>query len=238
MFQRLQKSFIKKYRLFKTTLLNGKKILVFSDSHGGVFEYIHDNYLLEPHYINARVRGGTTAYGLYKKDSKALVDYIKELEKFRKFDTIIIQLGEVDSGFIWWKKAEENGDLAQNYISISIQGYEKLIKILLEKGKRVIITGAILPTIKDNQKNSPEVALRDSVKNTQKERTELILLFNKELKKIAKKYNLDYIDITKETLNKKIGVLDDKYINHQRADHHQNFKTTAQFWVEKLKKVL
>lgn len=88
----------------------GKKILVLSDSHGGVFEYIHDNNLLFPHYINAEIIGGATAYGLANENSttNSFNRFINAVKKFKEYDIVLIQLGEVDCSFILWEKAKKS----------------------------------------------------------------------------------------------------------------------------------
>lgn len=234
------KSLKKRGQKFKRFLFNGKNILILSDSHGGVFEYIHDNHLLAPHYINAEIIGGATAYGLSKETSStnAFEKFIQGIKRFRNYTTILIQLGEVDCSFILWKKAEAKNKTPEEMIQYSINGYEKLINKLTELKKAIIISGAILPTLKDNEKAGETAQLRNTINATQKERTNLILQFNLELQKLAKKHNLIYIDITDETLDKDTQVIATQYVRKDKIDHHQSFQATAPIWVKKLYEVL
>jgi hypothetical protein len=237
---KIKKSLQKRYRELINYFQNGKKILVLSDSHGGVFEYINDHNLILPHLINVKVVGGATAYGLNNSNSSSqtLKHFLSELNRFKTYNTIIIQLGEVDCAYILWKKAQDYKNSAYDNISISIRGYELLIKELLPYNKRIILSGAILPTVKDGQKNSSEVALRDTISTTQLERTNLTLKFNEQLKLLAIKYSLDYIDITEETMNKDTNVVDDKFIIKDKVDHHQSQENTALLWSSKLQSLI
>jgi hypothetical protein len=236
---KLKKSSLKKYKNIRAFLLKGKKILVLSDSHGSVFEYIFDNDLFKPHLINVEVAGGATAYGLSKEISttNSLQKYKNGLKRFKNYDTILIQLGEVDASFILWKKIE-TGLGIDEAIDLSLKGYKKLIEYLMELEKNIILTGAVLPTLKDDQKADESADLRNTIKATQKERTDLIILYNKRLQILAKEYNLKYIDITKETLNKSTNLIDDKYVRKDMIDHHQSFEETAPLWINKLQNII
>lgn len=221
-------------------MYKGEKILVLSDSHGGVFEYIFDNNLFVPHLINVEIVGGATAYGLLKKHSEtnSFNKYKTGLQRFKTYNTILIQLGEVDCSFVLWKKAEKEKSTSQETIQCSIVGYEKLIKTLVKLKKTIIISGAILPTLKDGQRADETAQLRNTIFATQQERTNLILHFNLELKKLAEKYNLSYIDITNETIDKSTQMINAKYIRKDKIDHHQSFQETAPIWVKKLREVI
>ena len=239
--KKIRKSLIKKYKILKCFLFNGSKILVLSDSHGGVFEYIYDNNLLEPHLINVEIVGGATAYGLSKEYSQtnSFSKYKYGLKRFHHYDTIMIQLGEVDASFILWKKIKDENIDFNEAIELSLNGYKKLLNYVMKiKGKKIIITGAILPTLNDNQKADESAILRNTIQVTQKERTNLILQYNQELFKLAKKYNLDYIDITEETYDKNSGVIKKTYTRKEKIDHHQSFERTSLLWVKKLKQIL
>ncbi|MCD4756827.1 MAG: hypothetical protein K8R39_01005 [Arcobacteraceae bacterium] len=193
-----------------------------------------------PHIINVKIADGSTAYGLNNNNSssQAINKFLTEVKRFKNYNTIIIQLGEVDCAYILWKKAKDYCNSARDNISISIKGYESLIRKLMIYNKKIIITGVILPTVKNGQKNSNEVPLRDTISATQEDRTTLVLEFNEQLKLIAIKYNLDYIDITEETINKDTSLVDDKFIIKDKVDHHQSQENTSMIWVSKLRNII
>jgi len=237
-FYKIKKSITKRYKQLKYFTLKGSKILILSDSHGGVFEYIYDKNLFKPHIINVEIVGGATAYGLIKEKSEtnSFNKYKNGIRRFKNYNIILIQLGEVDASFLLWKKIEANNLSTKEAIQLSINGYEKLIKYIISlKNKKIIITGAILPTLKDGQKADESAVLRNSIHISQKERTNLIIEYNHALYNLSKKYDLNYIDITEETLNKNNGLILDDFLNCNKVDHHQSFEKTSLLWIEKLK---
>ena len=239
--KKIKKTLIKKYKYLNCFRFKGKKILILSDSHGGVFEYIHDNNLLNPHIINAEIIGGATAYGLAKEHSKtnSFNKYKNGLQRFKSYNTILIQLGEVDASFILWKKMQSENLSIEQTIQLSIFGYEKLIKHLKSlNNKTIIITGAILPTLKDSQKAGESAVLRNTINISQLKRTNLILKYNEALQKLSNQYNLSYIDITNETINKNTGMIKDYYLHDSKIDHHQSFKKTSLLWVKKMELII
>ena len=235
--RKLKKSIKKRYKKIRCYLQNGKKILVLSDSHGGVFEYIFENDLFVPHYINVDMVGGATAWGLNKENSttESFEKYKRIMKICKDFDIVIIQLGEVDSAFIWWKKMEA-GLSKEEVLEHSIKGIKKLIEYIQNNHRfKIILAGTVLPTLKEGQMSKgKDVELRKKVNIPQIEKTKIILEYNEKMKKLANEYNLDYIDITEETLNPNTGVIDDRFIRHDIVDHHHNFSVTADLWIKKL----
>ncbi len=132
----------------------------------------------------------------------------------------------------------ENLSIEQT-IQLSIFGYEKLIKHLKSlNNKTIIITGAILPTLKDSQKAGESAVLRNTINISQLKRTNLILKYNEALQKLSNQYNLSYIDITNETINKNTGMIKDYYLHDSKIDHHQSFKKTSLLWVKKMELII
>ena len=108
---KLLKSSKKLFAKLKCRIQGGKKILVLSDSHGGVLEYIHDHGLLLPHFINCEVVRGATAYGLNNDQSttQSLLKFSKAIKRYPTFDVIGIMLGEVDCSVALWAVAKKAG---------------------------------------------------------------------------------------------------------------------------------
>lgn len=216
----------------------GKKILVLCDSHGGVLEYIHDNKMLFPHYINCEVVGGATAYGLNNDQSttRSFFKFSRAIKRYPTFDVIGIMLGEVDCSVTLWTVAQKRGVAAAELIPQAIHGYQRLIDYLQSNGKsRIILFGSILPTVSDEQQALQLDPLRRKVSADQRQRTALVLAFNQQLQALAKESGLDYIDITQETLDKKTGLVDHAFVIRDRIDHHQSQAKTALFWCNKLR---
>lgn len=240
MIGKLIKSAKKRINELNRLICGGKKLLVLSDSHGGVFEYIYDNRLLLPHIVNVEIVGGATAYGLLNANSttKAFDKFVAALHRFNKYDIVIIQLGEVDCSFILWEKARQKNEDVLLQLRYSLDGYRKLLDVLLKLKKKVIISGVVLPTLKDGQVAPAGVELRNRVAATQRAKTELVLSFNKELKEIARLYGFTYFDITEETIDWQNGVIKDEFVRNDIVDHHQNQEKTAVLWAAKIKELL
>lgn len=228
----------KRIKELNALLIGASKTLVLGDSHGGVFEYMYDRNLLLPHIINAEIVGGATAYGLYndRSSTKAFLRFKNSMQRFNDFDTILIQLGEVDCAFTLWKKASKTQE-AEKLIPLSMRGYKRLLDEIVSnhKQKKVVLTGAVLPTIKDGQKAPKEAALRDKIEVSLIERTRLVLAFNEELKKIAALYGFDYFDITDETLDDATGVIMEEFVVKERVDHHHDFEKSSVVWANKFR---
>ncbi len=212
-------------------------MLILCDSHGGVFEYIHDNALLSPHYINCEVVGGATAYGLNNDQSstRSFLKFSQAIKRYPTFDVIGIMLGEVDCSVTLWAVAQKRGVAAAELIPQAMRGYQRLIDYLQSNGKsRIVLFGSILPTVSDEQQPFQFEPLRRNAGADQRQRTALVLAFNQQLQVLAKGAGLDYLDITQETLDEKTGLVNQAFVIRDRIDHHQSQAMTAPFWCAKL----
>jgi hypothetical protein len=215
-----------------------KKILILCDSHGGVFEYIHDNQMLLPHYINCEVVGGATAYGLNNDYSvtRSFHKFCQAVRRFSSFDVIGIMLGEVDCCVTLWAVAQKRGVTPTSLIPHAMRGIQRVLDLLRENGhSKIVFLGSILPTVSDEQRAFQPEPMRHQIMANQRQRTELVLAFNQELEVLAKKSGACYLDITEETLDKTTGLVKSSVVIHEWIDHHQSQAETAQFWCEKLR---
>jgi hypothetical protein len=231
------KSIRKRLAKLKCRIHGGKKMLILCDSHGGVFEYIHDNELLSPHYINCEVVGGATAYGLNNDQSstRSFLKFSQAIKRYPTFDVIGIMLGEVDCSVTLWAVAQKRGVAAAELIPQAMRGYQRLIDYLQSNGKsRIVLFGSILPTVSDEQQPFQFEPLRRNVSTDQRQRTALVLAFNQQLQALAKDAGLDYLDITQETLDEKTGLVNQAFVIRDRIDHYQSQAMTAPFWCAKL----
>lgn len=192
-------------------------ILILGDSHTQVFKYINNN--LQSNYIFSICEvGGATAQGAVNPNSKtnALHIFKNRLTKFKKFDKIMIMLGEVDCGFVIWVRSKKYGISVDHQISISIENLFKFIKENVcpkYKNEDIIIIGAVLPTIRDNTDKKFLGGARADVDASQEERTLKTFEYNNILQQKCKEEGYLYIDITNEILNKEKNIVADKYLN-------------------------
>lgn len=224
-------------------LQGGHRILVLGDSHAGVFEYMFDRDLLLPHLVNCDLVGGATAYGLNNDRSAtgAFTVFLHALRRYAAYDVVVIMLGEVDCSFALLKKAERENVSPESLIDQSFSGLRRLVSVArgdrASPARRVILAGAILPTVDDQSAPRQVNELRREIQVSQAERTRLVLRFNEELRKMAEELGFGYIDLTADTLDPATGLVDSGYLDTPE-DHHLAHAASAPLWARELLKVL
>ena len=219
-------------------LLKGrKKLICLGDSHVEIFNYIKIQNLLKEFDIEVLSVSGATAMGIVNPNSQtnAFKIFWEFLSGKDKNSYIVLQLGEVDCGFVIWYRAKKYQLTVQEQFEYSLKNYFIFIKKIHKKFKNIILTGSVIPTIKENQDFGEVANLRKKVKVSLLERTKLTQNYNLELKKFAKKLNIFYFDIIDDVINKSSGVVNEKFLNENKFDHHLSFSKTAGFWVKKIK---
>lgn len=214
-----------------------KEVLVLGDSHVNVFDCATFKKVFPDCFFNVVAVGGATVSGLQNPKSKtqAMPIFLKNIKK-TKAKHIIVQLGEVDTGFVIWHRAEKYGVPVDEMLYQAVNNYQGLLKKLYAKAK-VICISAPLPTIKDNQDRGEVANLRKSIKATQKERTELTVRFNHLIQSFCEKEKIIYLSFDRESLGPD-GVVSSKLLNSNSDDHHYERWQYAEMITGKLKEVL
>jgi len=218
-----------------------RKILVIGDSHTHVFNYINKNH--QNIFDVIRV-DGATAQGAVNPNSKtnALNIFKRKLSNCKgKYSYIIIVLGEVDCGFVIWYRAKKYNISVNNQLNKSVTNLFNFIHNEVKRyfsNDRIILLGSILPTIADNVNKKFLNGARSSVTNSQQQRTKLTLRYNNELKERCTKNGYNYIDITEETMNKKSGLVANKFKHEDKFNHHLSSQKTHQLWLNKLSAII
>jgi len=176
---------------------------------------------------------GATALGLRnpngRTNSVAILNAY--LARLRSDAIVVFQLGEVDCGFIIWYRAQKYHESVETQLEQSVAGYFSFIDKAREYGRRrVIVTGATLPTIADGQ-NWGEVAnARREVKASLAERTALTLRFNAGLAEGAKRRSLPFVDVSNDMIDDATGVLRREFLNPDQRNHHLDKERAAAVW--------
>jgi hypothetical protein len=239
MLRRYVKSIKKAVRRLQNRLFAGRKILVLGDSHCGIFEYCFDQGLLVPHLVNCEIVAGATAYGLNNDVSQtgAWQKFERALRRFAHFDVVVLMLGECDCSFALPKKAERLNVSPESLIDQSLAGLRRLVVKVrgdtAAPGRRIILVGAILPTIDDGAAASQENVLRREIRTSQAERTRLVLSFNEKLRQLADDMQVGYFDLTAQTMNPETGLVDRRYVA-SAEDHHLSHPASAPLWARGL----
>lgn len=212
-------------------------IIVCGDSHTRVFSYCNKQ---QNHFkFDVCEVGGATAQGAVNPNSKtnALGIFSTKLKNAPKADKVLIMLGEVDCGFVIWVRSKRYNIDVDEQLQTSINNLFHFIETrVLSYGylpKDIIITGVILPTIKDNTNKEYLQGARSEVDVDQYTRTQKTLEYNDMLKTRCNDYGYHYIDITTNIMDEN-GLINDYYLSENHTDHHLSNPKTYGFWINKL----
>jgi hypothetical protein len=218
-------------RLFRT------EILVLGDSHATVFSHKLFKATFPKYFFDVVSVGGATVSGLDNPNSKtrALPIFRKALKRSKAL-TVIVMLGEVDTGFVIWYRAERNNSPVDVMAERAIQNYRQLLNEL-SNDFRVICISTPLPTIQDGQ-NWGEIAnLRKKVQASQFQRTQLTHTFNQKIKEYCEQINISCVMLDGESLGED-GLVKKELLNSNANDHHYDFDKYAIMIISRLKGVL
>jgi hypothetical protein len=193
-------------------------ILVLGDSHSEVFNYC--NKKQQNIYFEVVIVGGATAQGSVNPNSNtnALNIFKKKINtiKDKAFKYIIINLGEVDCGFvIWYRKHKYNIDI-EDQLKITTDNLFNFIKLEILpyfQSSKIILNGSILPTIKDNTDKKYLVGARSEVNVSQIDRTVLTIKYNNILKNYSLVNGYNYMDITNYILDNETKMVNKIFLN-------------------------
>jgi hypothetical protein len=130
-------------------------------------------------------------------------------------------LGEVDCGFVIWRRAERQGLSIGEQLEATLNSY---LTFLGGIGRTAFaslsVLSAPLPTITDDPSQRGAVAnLRKEITATQRERTDLTLLFNAELRQRVSGEGIGFIDATSGQRDPCTGTIDRSLVRGP-LDHH------------------
>jgi hypothetical protein len=220
----------------------GRPILAFlGDSHVDYFSHAARRGYFGRRRYGACAIAGATAVGLRNPNGKtnAVAILTGYLTGLRPDAIVVVQMGEVDCGFVIWYRAEKYGDGIDRQMEESVAGYFSFVDHAIARGYRhVVVTGATLPTIADDQ-NWGEVAnLRREVRATLAERTALTLRYNARLAEQASRRSLPFVDIAAELLDPQTGVVRREFLNPDPLNHHLDKERAALSWARALSPLL
>lgn len=219
------------------------KILVLGDSHCDVFNYC--NTKQQKINFEVTIVGGATAQGSVNPNSNtnALNLFKEKLNNinYKDYRYIIINLGEVDCGYLIWYRKNKYDISIEEQIKITTDNlfnfiYSEILPYF--ESSKIIINGSILPTIKDNTDKKYMSGARSEVNESQINRTLLTLQYNDILKKRSSENGYNYIDITQYILNSETKIVNTKFLNKDIYDHHLDNETTYNLWMDELSKII
>lgn len=183
---------------------------------------------------------GATAVGLRNPESHThAITHFKDALLPVLPDTVpVIQLGEVDCGFVIWWRAQRHGECVERQMAESIDAHVAFIDDLLAAGyPTVVVTGTVLPTIRDGQSWGKVARARHEVTATLRQRTDLTLRYNDRLRAEAARRALPYVDITARVMDPSTGLVADDYRSPNPGDHHLHPLRAGAAWAEAMNAV-
>lgn len=235
-------SLVRRAQVYHRTMFSAAfPVYYLGDSHVRYFKKAAKFGLLSPHELSGVEVGGATAVGMRNPNAKTNAlgrfrDWIRD--KPRKA-VVVIHLGEVDCGYVIWYRADKYEEPVEVQMKSSIDAYFEFVDELRDLGfRRIVITGATLPTITDDDQIGEVVVKRSSITATQLERTDLTRRYNAALRHEAESRGLPYIDIDVDVLDPKTGVVDMRMRNPNPKDHHMNGPVAAVHWSHALREAI
>ncbi len=219
------------------------KILVLGDSHAEIFNYCNK----KQQNINFEVVivGGATAQGSVNPNSttNALSIFKQKLNNIKhdNFKYIIINLGEVDCGFVIWYRKNKYNIGIEDQLKITTDNLFNFINLEILphfESSKIIINGSVLPTIKDNTDKKYLKGARSEINVSQIDRTELTIKYNNILKNYSLINGYNYMDITNYILDNETKVVNTIFLNKNIFDHHLDNENTYNLWLCELYKII
>jgi hypothetical protein len=192
---------------------------------------IGDSHILVMRHVardDARFRvlmiEGATASGITNPNSKtgASTRFRERVGRVKPWQHVLIQLGEVDCGFLIWHRAQRLGISVDEQLEQTLANYEEILRFTLDRGLASVMVLAVpLPTIDDYPSQWAEVAnLRKEVTASQRERTDLTLRFNDELRARCERLGATFVDATTDQLDPETHLVRRSLMRPDDRDHH------------------
>jgi len=213
-------------------------VVVLGDSHAQIFGHDLLRILFPSKIFDVCSVGGATVSGLDNPNSKtgALETFRMKLETAPNGSRVIVMLGEVDTGFVIWYRAEKYGESVEAMLKKAIDNYSAFISEISTHHKPIVISTP-LPTITDNNDWGEVANVRKEVSVDQFVRTRLTLKFNTAVKAWCLEHSVPYLDLDTESLGED-GLVTPMLLNHDHRDHHYDPKKHIRLIVPKLRSVL
>jgi hypothetical protein len=214
-----------------------QEVLVLGDSHAMVFQHAQLRAAFPRLFFNVHAVGAATLSGLKNANSatQALPAFRHALRHSRA-RLALIQLGEVDTGFVIWSRAQRLQVPVEQMLADALQNYFDLIEEVRQTHEVVCIS-APLPTIADEQDWGEVAAARKSVTASQLARTRLTLTLNERVQAHCRQVGVDCIALDQESLGAN-GLVAPSLLNPDPLDHHYDLAAYVRLLLPHLRRVL
>ncbi|WP_339947424.1 hypothetical protein [uncultured Albimonas sp.] len=212
-------------------------IHILGDSHAVYFKAAAEAGRLGRRRASYCIVPGATAAGMRNPNSMtdALSRFRASLAWTGPRTLHVIQLGEVDCGFVIWLRARRHGEGVGAQLDASLEAYAAFVREAQALGRRrIVITAATPPTLRDCAAVGEVADARREVTATQAQRTALTLDYNDRLESLAARLGVDWADATSDLLDPATGLVAERFRNADPADHHLDIPAAAEVWARRL----
>lgn len=197
-----------------------QRVLCLGDSHVKVMRHVRvPGVWFLPLFVD-----GATASGIANPNSatRSVEIFNRRLQQAKPWQKVLLQLGEVDCGFVIWHRAQRHDITVSEQLEETLDSYTSFLDTLT--GRRfvqVIVLSAPAPTIVDDRDGWGAVAnLRSAITATQRERTDLTVAFNDELRARCASRGVTFVDVTTQHIDPGTGLIAPQYVRESTDDHH------------------
>jgi hypothetical protein len=208
---------------------NAPVIHCLGDSHLNSFEYLAGTMMLK----NTRFRfckvPGATLMGIPNKYSNTRARHIFNdyLQRVASSAFILTCLGEVDCGFVIWFRSKKYQVGVETQYKRALGNYLDYLMELKNEGRHKLIVSSIpLPTLPAGVmvRKSEE---RREINVTQRERTDITMRYNRDLRIFCSQQRLFFLDLEQHTLDQASRLVDPRFLNPEKADYHMHKPAVA-----------
>ena len=197
-----------------------RRVLVIGDSHVRVFEHWWFRWAMPLVRFEVVYVPGGTATGLPNPRSatRARTRFDEALAR-DSHHRVVINLGEVDTGYTIWARAARDGADPLQMLDQAVQRYSHFIASIAPH-HRVIVIGAPLPTLSDGFEPADDIGTtRKTVQHSQAERTALTIAFNDAVAQACRAIGVPHLDDRVASLGPD-GTVRRDWQRSDRPDHH------------------
>jgi hypothetical protein len=196
--------------------------LVLGDSHAAVFR--HPSWRQVPVRFDVHAVGGATLTGLGKVDSasgarKHFDRTVTYAQASRRHPiAIVMLLGEVDCGFILWRRHERTGTPLDGLVEQAVANYRQFV-VASQQLSPVVVLSAPLPTLVDLTNIGDYAGKRRDIKASRAERTALVRTLNQQCGEMARDVGATFVDLDSASLGPD-GEVSELLVGIDPRDHH------------------
>lgn len=214
-----------------------QEILVLGDSHTPIFNHPLFREKFPNLFFNVLTVIGATASGLENPNSTTQAyPVFREAVSQTTAKQIIVMLGEVDTGFVIWYRAQKYQESVATMMDKAVASYSRFLAELNLRFEVVCISTP-LPTIQDNNNWGDIANARREVAASQAERTALTLEFNRIMQGFCQQNGISYIMLDDLSLGDD-GIVKAELLNSDCNDHHYDAEQYSRLLVEELTGVI